>query len=91
MAEAKTVSFGRAWKYCFTKKSYTIPLIIVSIISLGIMIYTYVGYTNTKFDGKPPFYATVVGIFAIGFALLKAPAEYAANTTVENADKGIWI
>jgi hypothetical protein len=90
MATSENISFGRAFSYISKKAGYLIPLIIVTVVGIagsGYAIHLY----NNGGDGKIPFIAIAISVAAFGFALLKAPADIAANTTVEEADRGVYI
>jgi uncharacterized membrane protein len=89
--ETKMVSLGRAFGYCFSKGSYWISFIfgIVCLIAgliLGVKRY------NTQADVDTlvlVFWGAGVVIFFM--CLLLRPIAIHANTTEEQANRGVWI
>jgi hypothetical protein len=86
-----TITIGQALGVCFHRASYVIPLIISLIVSGG-GIYALVKKYQRDQDwtvGDSLIAFALLAIFL--FALLYVPAEMAANTTVEQYNRGVYI
>lgn len=88
----KYISFGEAWKYCASFASYWI-WIGAFILALFVGLYV-IERMATKANKSMD---TVKLVWAIAFILLtlgaasKNPANVAANTTQEQAARGVYI
>lgn len=87
----ENISFGEGLKYCFTKTSYKVILAIATILSIGINTYVIIEYNKGNLDGRIPFFSVGIGVAAIVSAFFIRPSEVAANTTKEQAARGIYI
>jgi hypothetical protein len=89
----KNISFGRALHYCASTSSYWSGIIIVLIVA-AILVAGVIVYQNKKGVEVNPV-AKVIGAFAvvvaIFIAVLGRPANIAANTTQEQAARGVYI
>lgn len=87
----ETITIGQAFEVCFGRMGYVIPLVVVTLLS-GIGIYILLKKYKQTQDWKS-YYS--IALFAIAviffFTLLYAPAEIAANTTVEQFNRGVII
>jgi heme/copper-type cytochrome/quinol oxidase subunit 2 len=87
----KTISFGQALAHCAGTTSYWVGIIIVLLVIAAAI--TIVWRVQRKYEVNP--YAKVIGAFVLAAALLVAilgrPANIAANTTQEQAARGVYI
>lgn len=81
-----TISFGEAWGHVAGFASYWIWLVISVIPAVIYILHVIV---NKDSELKLPVLFVVLAIFLFG--LLYAPAECAANTTIEQASRGVYI
>jgi hypothetical protein len=86
----KNISFGRAFKYALTKKSYVVSLVIFSILGIGAIIGGFLLYKSTD-NAVFGVIGLAIGLVSILTSLLAKPASVAANTTEEQADRGVYI
>lgn len=84
------ISFGTALGVCFSRLSYLIPLVIVTIISGIVVKKAITRYQETQEAGIT-ILLILLALVAFAFALLFAPAEIAANTTKEMFSRGVII
>ena len=84
------ISFGRALQHCFSTGSYITWLVICGVIFTGGLVYL-VKETKKKgwTVGKQVILFVLAAILLTSF--LYRPAEVAANTTNEQADRGVYI
>jgi hypothetical protein len=85
------ISLGRAFAHCFSTTSYVVSLIVivgVSLVGLGLLIKNY--KKNQEWSIGHNLIVFVI-IAAILSAILFRPAEISANTTNEQADRGVFI
>jgi formate-dependent nitrite reductase membrane component NrfD len=89
----KNISFGQALHYCAGTSSYWWGIVIVLFIA-AILVAAVIYYQNKKGVEVNPV-AKVIGAFAIVVAIFIAvlgrPANIAANTTQEQAARGVYI
>lgn len=87
----QTISFGQAWSHAFTLTSYKVTLVLAGVAAgLGVF-WIYKDYSKRQ---TTTIVHIIVGFIALAIllaALLYAPAEMAANTTVEQAARGVYI
>lgn len=80
------ITFSQAWGHVAGFASYWVWLLL-SIIPA--VIYIFYVIVNKDAELKLPILFVVLAIFLFG--LLYAPAECAANTTIEQAARGVFI
>lgn len=90
-APSDNISFGQAWKYAWTLPGYYLPLIAVVLLSAVLGFFLKKDYE--KQGGWTGVHIAILAAIVIGFAaaLLAAPASIAANTTIEQAARGVYI
>lgn len=87
----KTISFGQAWAYCFTTTSYVLWLIVAAIVAGTILFALFKDYKkNQDWSGMHNVFL-FIAVAIMFVALLIRPAEIAANTTVEQFERGVII
>jgi len=84
------ITFQQAFSHCLTITSYITFAIIGTIIGVGSIIGSAISNKNQGGSGK------TVALFAVGIIIIACvwlirPCEVAANTTVEQANRGVWI
>lgn len=84
------ISLARAFKHCASTTSYWIWLIILGIVSIGGAIFIII---NSQTNGWQSGHQWGMGGCAVvlACAILMRPVEVAANTTNEQADRGVFI
>lgn len=88
----KTISFGTAFAHCASTSSWWLSLGITVLILVALWIALEVEAKKANFDpSNVEKVLLVVTVFAIGLALLMRPAEVAANTSIAEAAKGLWL
>jgi len=89
----KNISFGQAMAHCAGTSSYWWGIAIVLIVSV-ILVVGVIIYQNKRGEEVYPL-AKIIGGFAIVAAIFIAvfgrPANVAANTTQEQAARGVYI
>lgn len=89
----KNISFGQALAHCAGTSSYWWGIIIVLIIA-GILIGGVIFYEKKK-GVEVSQLGKIIGAFAIvvaiAIAVLGRPVNVAANTTQEQAARGVYI
>lgn len=90
-ASKDEISFGKAFSYCTTLFSYWLWIIIASALAIGGGIVLYKQYKkNASWEvGYSVILFVLVALFAAAWLYL--PAEIAANTTPEQAARGVYI
>ena len=83
----QTISLGQAFAHCFSTGSY-VGWLVASLIILAFAIWvSFAKITNATARLAVIFLAFVFFLFA----LLMRPTEISANTTQDEAAKGIFI
>jgi hypothetical protein len=86
-----SISFGRAWSHCLGTTSYLVWLV------LGVGVSAFGGWKLWKDYDKNQSWTVghQLAVFAIliilALSILYRPSEIAANTTNEQADRGVFI
>lgn len=80
------ITFGQAWAHVATFGSYWVWLFFSAV---PVVIYVVYLVVNKNSELKLPILFALLAIFLFG--LLYAPAECAANTTIEQAARGVFI
>ena len=84
------ITFGQAFSHVSESASYWIFAIATSILTVGYWIYA-VAANKSGADGRGLALIGFVVTAACLFAWLFRPAEVAANTTVEQMLRGVYI
>lgn len=85
------ISFGQAFSYCSTLTGYWVWVIIAVAAAIGIGIYLYKNYQKTQEWSGGKGVILMVCLALILCSILIPPANVAANTTVEQAARGVYI
>ena len=83
------IPFGRAWAHCFTHPAYIVVALIALVALLASAYFCKKSYDKTGNQWLLLVVLLFFGLFA--GALLGKPAEVAANTTTEQANRGVFI
>lgn len=85
------ISFGQSWSYAWTLPGYYI-WVIIAVIGGAIAGY-FLKKDYEKKGGWSGGHTAILVVIVVGLAaaLLAAPASIAANTTVEQAARGVYI
>ena len=85
------ISLGEAFAHCAQSTSYWVWLLI-SLAFLGTAVFVCIKkYQNGDLEGKEVVKFILIPLAAFLFALLMRPTEVAANTTKEQAARGVYI
>lgn len=86
----ENISLGEAFKHCASTGSYWLWLAIALVIFIGGCIGLKKSYDNDGWStGKNFVLFVLIGILIS--AILLRPADIAANTTKEQAARGVYI
>lgn len=85
------ITFGQAFSHCASTLSYWLWLIPLGIVMLTGWYFTWRAYSNDQewTTGKTLICFGLFALFMV--SLFMMPAEIAANTTVEQAARGVFI
>lgn len=87
----KEISLSEAFSYCLTQPSYVVWLIIGVVISAAAIYFALRSYQkNQDFTGFQ-LGCWIVGVCVFLFSLLYRPTKIKANTTPEQAARGVYI
>lgn len=84
------ITFGQAFNHVSESSSYWIFSIVTTIVMVGYWVYA-IKANKSGADGRGLALIAFVITAACLFAWLFRPAEVAANTTVEQAARGVFI
>ena len=84
------ITLSQAFHYCFGQTSYVVSLIVFSIVGIGILIFGIARYKKTG-SAVWAVAGLAVGVIMVLAALLGRPVEVKANTTPEQAARGVYI
>lgn len=85
------ISLGQAFAHVSQSTSYWVWLIIASCLSIGVFVVLIKKYKNGDLEGKDVAKFGAIALVIFLFALLMRPCEVAANTTKEQAARGVYI
>lgn len=90
-APTDNISFGKAWSYAWTLPAYYI-WVIIAVVG-GALAGYFLKKDYEKKGGWNGLHTVIMIVIVVAFfaALLAAPAGIAANTTVEQASRGVYI
>lgn len=80
------IGFSEAWKHVAGFTSYWVWLILAAI-----PLIVYIGYLIVNGNAVPNHWIIFALLALFLFAMLMPPGECAANTTVEQAARGVYI
>lgn len=87
----KEISLSEAFAYCLTQTSYVVWLIIAVVVSAGLIYLALRSYQKNQNFTFFQLGCWIAAVVFFMFALLYRPTDVKANTTPEQASKGIYI
>lgn len=87
----ENITLGQAFGHVAQSTSYWVWLIIASLLLAGVVYKLIKGYASGDFDGRQVAFYGIIALAIWAFALLMRPCEVAANTTKEQAARGVYI
>lgn len=90
--EQEYISVWEAFKYCITLPSYLLWVAIGFLVLIGGLVYNkkVLGETHGWNFGTK-FYIMVACILFLVLTIIYRPSEISANTTKEQAARGVYI
>jgi hypothetical protein len=86
------ITFGEALRYCFTLTSYLVWVFIgVLVLSAGITYNVKVVGPTHGWNFGRKFYVLLGCILFFILTIIYRPSEISANTTKEQAARGVYI
>lgn len=84
----KTISFGKALAHCASTGSYWAWVIGALVLLVAAIIFVKV---NKKPEDATKWYIVIIAAIILGLTIFIRPFEVKANTTEEQAARGVYI
>jgi hypothetical protein len=85
------ITFGQAWKYAWSLPAYWVWVVIALVGGIAVAYFLRKDYQKKQNWSGGHMGVLVVAVALILAAFLATPASIAANTTVEQAARGVYI
>jgi hypothetical protein len=85
------ITWGQAFNHVSHSFTYWLFVIITGLFLLLVTLGSVIQYKKGEIDGSAFAKRVFVALVIFAFAFFMRPCEVAANTTVEQAARGVWI
>ena len=87
----ENITINEAFAHVAKSPAYWVWLIVAFVFCVGVIYKAAKGYINGDVEGRQVAFYGIIAIAIFMFAALFRPCEIAANTTKEQAARGVYI